>query len=92
MKTAVSISDETFLAAEKLAKERGLKRSQLYDMALKAFLKEQEDKAITEQLNKFYANFDEPPDPFLLEAARRTFLNTEWDEGESDAPGRDLVD
>jgi hypothetical protein len=79
MKTAVSIPDETFLAADKLAKERGLKRSQLYDLALKAYLKEEEGKAITEALNKFYANFDEPRDLFVEELTRRRFASVEWE-------------
>jgi hypothetical protein len=80
MKTAVSIPDDTFLAAEKLAQERGLKRSQLYDLALKAYLKEEEGKAITEELNKFYANFDEPRDLFVEELTRRTFASVEWED------------
>lgn len=93
MKTAVSIPDDTFQAAEKLAQKRGLKRSQLYDLALKAYLQMEEDRAVTESLNKFYENFDEPPDPFLEEAARRLFKSVEWNEEEEQVAARgDLVD
>ena len=80
MKIGISISDDTFLAAEKLAQARGLKRSQLYDLALKAYLKEEEGKAITEELNKFYANFDEPRDLLVEELARRAFASVEWED------------
>lgn len=80
MKTAVSIPDDTFLAAEKLAKQLGLKRSQLYDKALKTLIREQEDRAITEAINKFYANFEEPPDPFTEELTRRAILSVEWED------------
>ena len=39
MKTAISIPDEIFLAAEQLAKRIGSSRSELYATALAAYLK-----------------------------------------------------
>ena len=48
MKTAISIPDPLFGAAERLAKHLGISRSQLYQRALQAFLQEQEKRRLAE--------------------------------------------
>ena len=58
MKTAISISDETFQEAEETAKEMGISRSELYTKALQKFLKEKRDQKLIDELNTFYANED----------------------------------
>jgi hypothetical protein len=45
MRVPLSIPDTTYWAAEKLAKDLGLTRSQLYGLALKAYLAKEENVA-----------------------------------------------
>ena len=80
MRVPLSIPDQTYFAAEKLAKDLGLSRSQLYGLALKAYLKTQEDEVAAPGAGKFPAEIDEPPDAFLQDAARRLLLNSKWEE------------
>ena len=56
MKTAISIPDQIFKAAEHLAHLLGMSRSELYTNAIVEFLKKSDDKAITEKLNEIYEN------------------------------------
>jgi metal-responsive CopG/Arc/MetJ family transcriptional regulator len=58
MKTAISISDETFHEAELIAKEMGISRSELYGKALQKFLKETREQKLIDELNTFYATED----------------------------------
>jgi hypothetical protein len=55
MKVAVSIPDPVFEAAERLAAERRMPRSQLYAEALEAYLAEHGPHAVTERLDAVYA-------------------------------------
>lgn len=54
MKTAISIPDPLFDAAEGLARRLGISRSQLFQRAVEAFLRERGDEGITEALNQIY--------------------------------------
>jgi len=54
MKTAISIPDSLFVAAERLAKRLGISRSELFQRAMKSFLREKKDEGITDALNKVY--------------------------------------
>jgi predicted transcriptional regulator len=69
MKTAVSIPDELFAAAEKLAGELELSRSALYAKALKEMIQRLNDEAFTAQLNAALAQHPVEPDPFVRRAA-----------------------
>ena len=81
MKTAISIPDKTFRAAEKLAKARGMKRSQLYRLALEEYLDRECPDGMTAKINSFIAKHGQMPvDPLVAEAARRLMLSVEWDE------------
>ena len=55
MKTAISIPDPLFDAAERLARRLGMSRSELFQKAVEAFLRERRDEGITEALNAVYA-------------------------------------
>jgi metal-responsive CopG/Arc/MetJ family transcriptional regulator len=55
MKTAISIPDSVFEAAEKLANRVGVSRSQLYTKAVKEFLKEHQNELVTKKLNEVYS-------------------------------------
>jgi hypothetical protein len=72
MKTAVSIPDRIFEAAEQYARHRGIPRSQVYSEALARFMAEQEsDEDLTEALNRVCAKVDTTLDEFGRAAARR---------------------
>lgn len=62
MKTAISLPDDLFAAAEALAGRLGLSRSQLYATALARFVAEQERASITARLNAVYAVVPDDPD------------------------------
>ncbi len=65
MKTAVSLPDQVFEAAEALAKRLGISRSELYANALKAYLQKFNRDHILQQLNQVYAEEDSSVDPIL---------------------------
>ena len=65
MKTAVSLPDEIFEAAERLATQRGLTRSALYAQALEAFLNANGIDPLTEAINRVADGVDTRLDPAL---------------------------
>lgn len=54
MKTAISIPDEVFEAAERTANSLGVSRSELYATAVREFLERQRREGVTEKLNRVY--------------------------------------
>jgi metal-responsive CopG/Arc/MetJ family transcriptional regulator len=79
MKTAVSIPDPLFQAAERLARRRGLRRSQLYAEALAHLVAdERSDEDLIAQINLVVAEVGTEPDGFTREAAHRSLARTEW--------------
>jgi len=54
MKTAISLPDPLFEAAERLARRMGISRSELFQRAMQAFLQEHRDEGVTETLNHVY--------------------------------------
>lgn len=55
MKTAISIPDKVFQAAEALADRMGMSRSELYAKAVDAFVQANKNQGVTELLNKVYS-------------------------------------
>lgn len=55
MKTAISIPDTEFEAAERLAKRLRVSRSQLYRRAITDFVARHAETRVTEKLNEVYA-------------------------------------
>ncbi len=55
MKTAISIPDEIFNAAEIKANELGMARSQFFTIAVKELLERMNSGKITDLLNKVYS-------------------------------------
>lgn len=87
MKTAISLPDKLFEAAEREAKRRGVSRSKLVQSALEELLKARKSAAVTEALNASFAASPDPHDPYLAALARDNMRRTEW----TDEAGRDLV-
>lgn len=54
MKTAISIPDPLFAAAERLAKQLGISRSELFREALGAYLRDRNQEGVTDALNAVY--------------------------------------
>jgi CO/xanthine dehydrogenase FAD-binding subunit len=69
MKTAISIPDPLFHAAERAAKRQKVSRSRFYAKAVAAYLKSQREKGIKKALDAVYASEPPEPDPFLAAAA-----------------------
>ena len=78
MKTAVSVPDEVFKRAERLAKRLKKSRSQLYSEALADYVCRHDPATVTAALDDLYASQDSRPDPLVAEAARRVLRSTEW--------------
>jgi metal-responsive CopG/Arc/MetJ family transcriptional regulator len=56
MKVAVSVPDPIFDAAERLARQRQVPRSQLFAEALQEYIARHGSAAVTEKLNQVYAS------------------------------------
>jgi len=78
MKVAISLPDPVFDAAERLAQELKVSRSQLYAEALAAFLAERGAASVTEQLNVVYATQSGRMDSVLAEAQARSISDETW--------------
>ncbi|MEX2555801.1 MAG: CopG family transcriptional regulator [Actinomycetota bacterium] len=72
MKTAISLGDELFDAAERLARRLGVSRSELYARALGRFVDDHRDDGVTAALDALYsetASELEPGDAQLQSAS-----------------------
>lgn len=78
MKTAVSIPDDVFRGAERLARRTRKSRSQLYSEAVKEYVARHAPEEVTEALNRVCDGVGVQQDPFLASAARRIMERTEW--------------
>jgi metal-responsive CopG/Arc/MetJ family transcriptional regulator len=79
MKTAVSIPDPLFEAAERLARRRGLRRSQLYAEALQRLVIDQvSDDDLVANVNEVVATLGDTKDDFQTEASRRSIARLDW--------------
>lgn len=76
MKTAISIPDDVFRQAERLAKQRKVSRSQLYTSALKQLLLAQTKDDITRAYDSAFS--DDERDSFVDDAARSALARIEW--------------
>ena len=78
MKTAISIADQVYADAERLAHRTKKSRSQLYTQAVAEYVARHDSDAITEAMNRVCEAVDTRPDPALSAAARRVLQRTEW--------------
>ncbi|HEY6477420.1 MAG TPA: hypothetical protein VI456_12640 [Polyangia bacterium] len=84
MKTAVSLPDQVFRAAERHAKRAHKSRSQLYAEALAEYLTRHAPEEVTEAMNRVLEALggerrtDPPVDPFVARAGRRILERTDW--------------
>jgi predicted transcriptional regulator len=79
MKTAVSLPDDLFRAAEQYARRVRKSRSQLYADALSEYLARHAPDEVTEAMNRVLAELgDAGAEPFVARAARRVLEDIEW--------------
>lgn len=77
-KTAVSLPDELFDEADRLAERLGLSRSGLYARALAELLDRERVGVIRESYDRVYGEPDEATARAARAAARTTFRRNEW--------------
>ncbi len=79
MKTAISVPDDLFDAAEQAAARLGVSRSALYQQALALFLERHGDTLVTDALNQVYgAQGQLPMDPLLDRMQRASLARESW--------------
>lgn len=80
VKTAISLPDEVFEEAERLAKRRGISRSELYARAVAEFIKEERFLGVRERLDSVYGAepSDSRLDPVLGEIQARSLPKEVW--------------
>jgi len=78
MKTAISIPEGVFQAAEEAAKRLSMSRSQLYTRAVREFLEAHASADVTERLNRVYAENDSRLEPGVAELQRRSLPGDAW--------------
>jgi metal-responsive CopG/Arc/MetJ family transcriptional regulator len=78
MKVAISLPDPLFVAAEHMAEQLHVSRSQLYAQALSEYLDKRQDTAITQRLNAVHGATPEGVDPGLMKAQLRVLGDEAW--------------
>jgi metal-responsive CopG/Arc/MetJ family transcriptional regulator len=88
MKTAVSIPNELFDMAERLARRSRKSRSRLFSDALREYVARRSPDKITEAMDEALAEIaangnaangnEESSDPFVAAASRRRLEQSEW--------------
>lgn len=78
MKVAISVPDPVFQAAERLANERGIPRSQLFAEALEEYLAQHASEAITAQLDRVYDSEKSELDEAFIRAQSAVLKDETW--------------
>jgi predicted transcriptional regulator len=79
MKTAVSVPDDLFARADRLAKRSRRSRSDVYSAALREYLARHAPDEVTAGLDAVRADFGQPDTgDFTTAAGRRTLDVSEW--------------
>jgi len=78
MKTAVSIPDDIYEGAERLARRTKKSRSRLFTDALKEYLAPHAPDEVTALMNRACAEAGQGKDPFVAAAGRRILERSEW--------------
>lgn len=78
MKTAVSIPDPVFKAADKLAHRLGMSRSSLYAEALRRYLQLHDEHAITSKINEVLVHETSDLDPRVQSIQARSIPRESW--------------
>jgi metal-responsive CopG/Arc/MetJ family transcriptional regulator len=78
MKTAISIPDDLFSAAENFAQHSQLTRSALFSRALAEFLSRRRNEGVTERLDRLYDKEDSQLDPAFSKMQGSIIAKEKW--------------
>ena len=78
MKTAVSIPDQLYNAAEEAARRLAISRSELFARALEEYLSSRREDDITQRLNEVYAEEPARIDPVLAQMQFASLPPESW--------------
>lgn len=78
MKTAISIPNNVFESAEKLAALLGSSRSQLYTKAVEKYIDDHNKSSVTDKLNKVYASHGSDLDKNLAKLQSQSIFKENW--------------
>jgi hypothetical protein len=78
MKTAVSLPDDVFGAAERHARRMGVSRSRLYAMALSEYLKSGQRTDVKAALDRVYGSQSSSVDPILQAMQQASITRDDW--------------
>ena len=78
MKTAVSIPDDIFERAERLARRERRSRSEVYAAALDEYVARHAHDEVTDEMNRVCDAIGDDDDLFLATAGRRVLDRVEW--------------
>jgi metal-responsive CopG/Arc/MetJ family transcriptional regulator len=78
MKAAVSIPDEVFEKAERLARRMKKSRSQLFSYALAEYVARHAPDQVTKSMDEVCAEVGSEPDAFVSTASGRLLERSDW--------------
>jgi predicted transcriptional regulator len=78
MKIAVSVPDDIFEEAERLARRMKRSRSEVYSRALAEYVARHAADRVTEAMDRTLAEIGEQADQFLRAASRRVLKRGDW--------------
>jgi len=78
MKIAVSVPDDVFEEAERLARRMKRSRSEVYSRALAEYVARHAPDRVTEAMDRTLAELGELADHFARVAARRVLWRSDW--------------
>ena len=78
MKTAISIPDPLFQAAERVARRLGVSRSRMYAQAVEAFVRSHQSRAVRQALDEVYGAEPSEMDPALQAMQLASLPREDW--------------
>ena len=78
MKIAVSLPNDLFEMADRVARRRGMSRSQLFAVALREYLAAHAHEGLTERINAVCEKVDTALDPALRRSQLGLLRREEW--------------
>ena len=78
MKTAISVPDDVFQSAERLARRERRSRSDVYSAAIREYVARHAPDEVTEAIDAVVGDIERPLDPFVRAAGNRVIERSEW--------------